>query len=60
MAKKKPKWWDEHQEFLKKFTDCEEVNVSSSNKKKVQRKTNKSNESSTAHVQAALYWIYQE
>ena len=47
---KKPKWWKEHQEFLKKFTDCEEVNVSSSNKKKVQRKTNKPIKSSEANV----------
>ena len=47
---KKPKWWKEHQEFLKKFTDCEEVNVSSSNKKKVQRKTNKFIKSSQANV----------
>ena len=54
MAKKKPKWWDEHQEFLKKFTDCETItgadNVSSSNKKKVQRKTNKPIKSSVANV----------
>lgn len=40
-----------HLEFLKKFTDCKEVkSVSSRNKRKIQRKTNKSNESSTAHV----------
>ena len=40
-----------HQEFLKKFTDCKEVRyVSSRNKRKVQRKTNKSNESSGANV----------
>ena len=41
----------EHLQWLKKFTDCKEVkSVPSSNRKKVQRKTNKSNESSTAHV----------
>ena len=41
----------EHLEFLKKFTDCKEVkSVPSRNKRKVQRKTNKFNESSTAHV----------
>ena len=40
-----------HLEFFKKFTDCKEVkSVPSRNKRKVQRKTNKSNESSTAHV----------
>mgnify|MGYP004128935679 CR=1 FL=1 len=51
---RKYKWWKEHQEFLKKFTDCETItgadNVSSSNKKKVQRKTNKSIKSSEANV----------
>jgi len=41
----------EHLQWLKKFTDCKEVKgVSSSNRKKVQRKTNKSKQSSTAHV----------
>ena len=41
----------EHLQWLKKFTDCKEVkSVPSRNRRKVQRKTNKSNESSTAHV----------
>lgn len=41
----------EHLQWLKKFTDCKEVkSVSSGNRKKVQRKTNKSKQSSTAHV----------
>ena len=41
----------EHLEWLKKFTDCKEVkSVPSGNRKKVQRKANKSKQSSTAHV----------
>ena len=41
----------EHLQWLKKFTDCKEVkSVSSGNRKKVQRKTNKSKQGSTAHV----------
>lgn len=41
----------EHLQWLKKFTDCKEVkSVPSSNRKKVQRKTNKSKQSSTAYV----------
>lgn len=41
----------EHLQWLKKFTDCKEViSVPSSNKRKIQRKTNKSNKSSRANV----------
>ncbi len=48
---KMPSWWKEHQEFLKKFTDCKEViSVPSNTKRKVQRKTNKSSKSSKANI----------
>jgi len=54
MAKKSnkmPSWWKEHQEFLKKFTDCKEViSVPSNTKRKVQGKTNKSRKGNQPNV----------
>ena len=48
---KMPSWWKEHQEFLKKFTDCKEViSVPSNTKRKVQGKTNKSRKGNQPNV----------
>ena len=45
------KKYAEHLLWLSQFTDCKEVkSVPSKNKRKVQRKTNKSDKSSSAHV----------
>lgn len=45
------KQYAEHLLWLSQFTDCKEVkSVPSKNKRKVQRKTNKSDKSSSAHV----------
>ena len=55
-----PKGWTakqyaEHLLWLSKFTDCKEVeSVPSKNKRKVQRKTNKSSKSSQSDVQAEV------
>ena len=57
---KVPKGWTAkdyaaHLLWLSKFTDCKEVeSVPSKNKKKVQRKTNKSSKSSKFNVQAEV------
>ena len=57
---KVPKGWTAkdyaaHLLWLSKFTDCKEVeSVPSKNKKKVQRKTNKSSKSSESDVQAKV------
>ena len=57
---KVPKGWTAkdyaaHLLWLSKFTDCKEVeSVPSKNKKKVQRKTNKSGKSSKSNVQAEV------
>ena len=43
--------YTDHMKHLSIFTDCKEVkSVPSNNKRKVQRKTNKSDKSSTTHV----------
>ena len=55
-----PKGWTakdyaDHLLWLSKFTDCKEVeSVPSKNKRKVQRKTNKSSKSSQSDVQAKV------
>lgn len=50
-SNKMPSWWKEHQEFLKKFTDCKEViSVPSNTKRKVQGKTNKSRKGNQSNV----------
>ena len=62
MAKKSkaPKGWTvkqyaDHLLWLSKFTDCKEVvSVPSNNKRKVQRKTNKSSKSSKSNVQTKV------
>ena len=57
---KAPKGWTvkqyaDHLLWLSKFTDCKEVvSVPSNNKRKVQRKTNKSSKSSKSNVQAKV------
>ena len=57
---KAPKGWTvkqyaDHLLWLSKFTDCKEVvSVPSNNKRKVQRKTNKSRKSSKSNVQAEV------
>ena len=49
------KAWAEHMLHISGFTDVEEVkSVPSNNKRKVQRKTNKSSKSSQSDVQAKV------
>ena len=49
------KQYAEHLLWLSKFTDCKEVkSVPSKNKRKVQRKSNKSSNSSKSDVQAKV------